>query len=31
MNAYFMSQFGYCVLAWMNYSRTLNNRNQWIA
>ena len=25
MNAYFMSQFGYCVLAWMNYSRTLNN------
>ena len=26
MNAYFMSQFGYCPLAWMNHSRTLNNR-----
>ena len=26
MNAYFMSQFGYCHLAWMNHSRTLNNR-----
>ena len=25
MNAYFMSQFGYCPLVWMN-SRTLNNR-----
>ena len=24
MNAYFMSQFGYCPLVWMNYSRTLN-------
>ena len=26
MNAYFMSQFGYCPLGWMNHSRTLNNR-----
>ena len=26
MNAYFMSQFGYCPLVWMNHSRTLNNR-----
>ena len=26
MNAYFMSHFGYCPLAWMNHSRTLNNR-----
>ena len=26
MNAYFMSQFGYCPLFWMNHSRTLNNR-----
>ena len=25
MNAYFMSQFGYCPLVWMNHSRTLNN------
>ena len=25
MNAYFMSQFGYYPLAWMNQSRTLNN------
>ena len=26
MNAYFMSQFGYCPLVWMNHSGTLNNR-----
>ena len=26
MNVYFMSQFGYCPLVWMNHSRTLNNR-----
>ena len=26
MNAYFMSQFGYCPLVWMNHSRKLNNR-----
>ena len=26
MNAYFMSQFGYCPLVWMNHRRTLNNR-----
>ena len=26
MNAYFMSQFGYCPLGWMNHSRILNNR-----
>ena len=26
MNAYFMSQFGYCPTVWMNHSRTLNNR-----
>ena len=26
MIAYFMSQFGYCPLVWMNRSRTLNNR-----
>ena len=26
MNAYFMSQFGYFSLVWMNHSRTLNNR-----
>ena len=26
MNGYFMSQFGYCPLVWMNHSRTLNNR-----
>ena len=26
MNAYFMSQFSYCPLGWMNHSRTLNNR-----
>ena len=26
MNAYFMSQFGYCPLVWMNHSRTLNDR-----
>ena len=25
MNAYFMSQFGYCPLVWMNHSRTFNN------
>ena len=25
MSAYFMSQFGYCLLVWMNHSRTLNN------
>ena len=25
MSAYFMSQFGYCLLIWMNHSRTLNN------
>ena len=25
MNAYFMSQFSYCPLVWMNHSRTLNN------
>ena len=25
MNVYFMSQFGYCPLVWMNHSRTLNN------
>ena len=26
INIYFMSQFGYCPLVWMNHSRTLNNR-----
>ena len=26
MNAYFMSQFGYCLLVWINHSRTFNNR-----
>ena len=26
MNVYFMSQFGYCPLIWMNHSRTLNKR-----
>ena len=26
MNVYFMSQFGYCPLVWMNHSLTLNNR-----
>ena len=26
INVYFMSQFGYCPLVWMNHSRTLNNR-----
>ena len=26
MTAYFMPQFGYCPLVWMNHSRTLNNR-----
>ena len=26
MNVYFMSQFGYCPLVWMNHGRTLNNR-----
>ena len=26
MNAYFMPQFIYCPLVWMNHSRTLNNR-----
>ena len=26
MNACFVSQFGYCLLVWMNHSRTLNNR-----
>ena len=26
MNVYFMSQFGYCPLVWMNHSRTLNTR-----
>ena len=26
MNAYFMSQFGYCPLAWMNHNKILNNR-----
>ena len=26
MNAYFMFQFGYCPLLWMNHSRALNNR-----
>ena len=25
MNAYFIAQFGYCPLVWMNHSRTLNN------
>ena len=25
MNTYFISQFGYCPLVWMNHSRTLNN------
>ena len=25
MKAYFMSQFGYCPLVWMNHSRSLNN------
>ena len=27
MNVYFMSQFGYCPVVWMNHSRTLNNHN----
>ena len=26
MDAYFIAQFGYCPLVWMNDSRTLNNR-----
>ena len=26
MKAYFMSQFRYCSLVWMNHSRSLNNR-----
>ena len=26
MDAYFIAQFGYCPLVWMNHSRTLNNR-----
>ena len=26
MNAYFISQFNYCSLVWMNHSRSLNNR-----
>ena len=26
MNAYFLSQFGYCPLVWMNHGRVLNNR-----
>ena len=26
MNAYFIAQFGYCPLVWMNHCRTLNNR-----
>ena len=26
MNAYFMSQFGYCPLVWMNHNRTFDNR-----
>ena len=26
MNAYFMLQFGYCPVVWMNHSRSLNNR-----
>ena len=26
MKTYFMSQFGYCPLVWMNHSRSLNNR-----
>ena len=26
MNAYFMSRLGYCPIAWMSHSRTLNNR-----
>ena len=26
MDAYFMSQFGYCTLVWMNHSRTFNKR-----
>ena len=26
MNAYFMSAFGYCLLVWVNHSRTQNNR-----
>ena len=25
MNAYFMPQFGYCPLVWMNYKRIFNN------
>ena len=25
MNVYFMSQFGYCPLVWMNHSRIINN------
>lgn len=25
LNAYFLSQFGYCCLVWMNHSRILNN------
>ena len=27
MKAYFMSQFGYCLLVWMNYRRSLNDRS----
>ena len=27
MKAYFMSQFGYCPLVWMNYRRSLNDRS----
>ena len=26
MNAYFLSQFGYCPIVWMNHRRKLNNR-----
>ena len=26
MNSYFLSQFGFCPLVWMDHSRTLNNR-----
>ena len=26
MNAYFLSQFEYCPLVWVNHSRILNNR-----
>ena len=30
MNAFIFSQFGYCPLAWMFYSRKLNNRINYI-